>query len=70
MFENSSAKEVIVDYDLLIAADGVNSVVRKELEDFDKDFKVHAVQCLRSYIGLDGFEIPKDDSKLDVFVDH
>lgn len=65
VFENSSGKEVKVDYDLLIGADGARSTVRKELEVFDKDFSVHMVQPTMSYIGLDMLKVPENDRKLD-----
>ena len=64
MFENHSGKEVVIDYDLLIGADGARSAVRNELEKFDKDFSVHAVQPTMSYIGLDKFQLPEDNRTL------
>ena len=66
MFESLCDKEVVVNYDLLIADNGKNSVVRKELEDFDKDLRVQGIHSLTSYIGVNLLTVSKDCGKLDV----
>lgn len=65
VFETPFGKEVIVEYDLLIGADGANSNVRKELEKSDKNFRVLAIEPTMSYVGIHGLKVHEDNSKLD-----
>ena len=67
MFEDASGKEVIVDYDLLIAADGAYSNVRNALVEYDKDLNVHVTKSERSYVGVDGLRLPDNDRRFILF---
>jgi len=62
-FETAKGNEVVVDYDLLVAADGSNSVVRKELQQFDRSLRVRRGPATRSYVSVNGLRIPdKNDA--------
>lgn len=58
-FKGDDGREVTVDYDLLIAADGTNSKVQKELQDFDRSLKVLRGPAGRLYMGVDLLKIPE-----------
>jgi len=57
-FETIDGKEVVVDYDLLVAADGINSIVRKKLQEFDRSFKVQSDFFNPMYAGIEGLKVP------------
>ena len=64
LLEDSDGNVVKEDYDLLIAADGVNSIVRRKLQDYDSTYEIEsfAHSCVYSVIrdlsGLDDKGIP------------
>ena len=52
MFEDDNGKHVSASYDVLIAADGVHSQIRRELQQFDATLDVHAYESTRGYKAL------------------
>ena len=59
MIEDSEGNIVEEGYDLLIAADGVHSVVRQKLQEFDHSFEVESFEHSDVYIMI------RDLSRLD-----
>ena len=64
LLEDSDGNVVKEDYDLLIAADGVNSIVRRKLQDYDGTYEVesfantNAYAVIRDLSGLDDEGMP------------
>ena len=63
-FVNGEGKEVSKRYDLLIAADGSNSVVRDELQKADPEFKVRQIVAARTYKSIRSLPYPPEKSAL------
>ena len=49
VFEDAQGEDIAMRYDLLVGADGYNSVVRQEMEKFDDSIVMKQYRCKRGY---------------------
>ena len=61
-FRDRSGSCFKLDYDLLVAADGTNSVVRRKLSEFDKQFVISVSPTRINYMSVEGVSVPPDNS--------
>ena len=61
-FVKDDGKEMTERYDLLIAADGSNSVVRDELQKADPEFQVRQISAARTYKSIRSLAYPSEMS--------
>ena len=60
--EDPLGKSLVQSYDLLVAADGANSIVRNELMEFDESLTTEIVPNRSRYLVADDFTMPESES--------